>query len=223
MAVSLPRGVDQRSLLLLLADGRLHSGARLARALGVGRGAVRDEIERLRGAGVQIDAPAGRGYRLPGPVELLDARQIRSALSEERDRQVRSFELLFVVDSTNTRLLGLPAPPAGHATAGRKRLPAAESGPDRQWPYIKLASFRFRVHQPLSDFAAGGQELHHLRGVLRRRSGHSNGYAGHHRQCARKPASSQHDGYCNQETLIEKVEPQSRALGARLFSVRSHV
>ena len=138
MAVSLPGGVDQRSLLLLLADGRLHSGVRLARALGTGRAAVCDEIERLRASGVQIDAPAGRGYRLPGPVELLDARQIRSALSEERDRQVRSFELLFVVDSTNTRLLGLPAPPAGHADVCMSELQHSGRGRHgRRW----IASF----------------------------------------------------------------------------------
>ena len=56
MAVSLPSGVDQRSLLLLLADGRLHSGVRLARALGVDRAAVCEEIERLRASGVRINA-----------------------------------------------------------------------------------------------------------------------------------------------------------------------
>lgn len=114
MAVSLPSGVDQRSLLLLLADGRPHSGLWLARALGVDRAAVCEEVERLRESGVRIN-PDRRGYCLPGPVELLDAEQIRSTLSPERHRQLRSFEVLFVVDSTNTRLLGLPPPPAGCA------------------------------------------------------------------------------------------------------------
>jgi BirA family biotin operon repressor/biotin-[acetyl-CoA-carboxylase] ligase len=138
MAVSIPSGVDQRSLLLLLADGRLHSGARLARALGAGRASVCGEIERLRASGVQIDAVSGRGYRLPGPVELLDAHQIRSALSQERDRQLRSFELLFAVDSTNSRLLGLPAPPAGHADVCMSELQHSGRGRrGRRW----IASF----------------------------------------------------------------------------------
>ncbi len=138
MVVSIPSSVDQRSLLLLLADGRLHTGVRLARALGVARASVGGEIERLRASGVPIDAPDGRGYRLPGPVELLDARQIRSALSEERDRQLHSFEVLFVVDSTNTRLLGLPAPPAGRADVCMSELQHSGRGRrGRRW----IASF----------------------------------------------------------------------------------
>ena len=114
MVVSLPSGVDQRPLLLLLADGRLHSGVGLARALGVDRAAVGGEIERLRESGVPVN-PVGHGYQLAAPVELLDAEQIRSALSPERHRQLRSLEVLVVVDSTNTRLLGSPSPPAGNA------------------------------------------------------------------------------------------------------------
>ncbi len=138
MAVSIPSGVDQRSLLLTLADGRLHSGARLARSLGVGRPSVCGEIERLRASGVQIEALAGRGYRLPVPVELLDAEQIRSVLSPEHDRRLRSFELLFSVDSTNTRLLGQPTPPAGHADVCMSELQHSGRGRrGRRW----IASF----------------------------------------------------------------------------------
>lgn len=138
MAVSIPSSIDQRSLMLLLADGCLHSGVRLARALGVARRSVCGEIERLRASGVQIDALTGRGYRLPAPVELLDAQQIRSALSPERDRQLRSLELLFAVDSTNTRLLGLPAPPAGYTDVCMSELQHSGRGRrGRRW----IASF----------------------------------------------------------------------------------
>jgi BirA family biotin operon repressor/biotin-[acetyl-CoA-carboxylase] ligase len=138
MAVSIPSGLDQRSLLLLLADGRAHSDMRLARVLGVSRTSVCGEIERLRASGVQIEALAGRGYRLPVPVELLDAQQIRSVLSQEHDRRLRSFELPFSVDSTNTRLLGQPAPPAGYADVCMSELQHSGRGRrGRRW----IASF----------------------------------------------------------------------------------
>jgi BirA family transcriptional regulator, biotin operon repressor / biotin---[acetyl-CoA-carboxylase] ligase len=138
MAVSIASGVDQRSLLLLLADGRPHSGVRLARALGVPRASVWNGIERLRALGVQVDALAGQGYRLPNPVELLDAQIIRAALCQEHERRLRCFELLIDVDSTNTRLLGRPAPPAGHAEVCMSELQHAGRGRrGRRW----IASF----------------------------------------------------------------------------------
>ena len=60
------------------------------------------------------------------------------ALSEERDRQLHSFEVLFVVDSTNTRLLGLPAPPAGCADVCMSELQHSGRGRrGRRW----IASF----------------------------------------------------------------------------------
>jgi BirA family transcriptional regulator, biotin operon repressor / biotin---[acetyl-CoA-carboxylase] ligase len=134
MAVSIPSGVDHRSLLVLLADGRLHSGVRLARELGVRTGAVRRGIERLRALGVDVKALAGRGYGLPEPVELLDSRQIRAALTKERESQVRCLELLFDVDSTNTHLLGRPAPPEGSTDVCLSELQHAGRGRHgRRW------------------------------------------------------------------------------------------
>ena len=47
MAVSVAGSIDHPSLLMLLADGRLHSGEWLAQELGVSRAAVWKGIERL--------------------------------------------------------------------------------------------------------------------------------------------------------------------------------
>jgi BirA family transcriptional regulator, biotin operon repressor / biotin---[acetyl-CoA-carboxylase] ligase len=132
MAVSLA-GCLTPSLLMLLTDGRVHSGERLAQALGVSRAAVWKGIERLRLQGIDIEAVARRGYRLPEPVELLEERAIRAAIAGDRSGRLRSLSLMFEVDSTNTRLLALGPPPPGcadvvlselqHAGRGRRGRP----------------------------------------------------------------------------------------------------
>ena len=86
MAISVPSGLDHRSLLLLLADGRLHSGERLAQVLGVSRAAVWKGIERLRMRGIDIEAMPRRGYKLPSAVELLDRSEERRVGKECRSR-----------------------------------------------------------------------------------------------------------------------------------------
>jgi BirA family biotin operon repressor/biotin-[acetyl-CoA-carboxylase] ligase len=130
MAVPISSRLDKRALLVLLADGHLHSGERLATVLGVSRAAVWKGVERLRALGVTILALPRRGYRLPQPVEMLDRRRIEAELDPRRLAQVRTFELLFEVDSTNTRLLASPPPLPGsidiclselqHAGRGRR-------------------------------------------------------------------------------------------------------
>ena len=115
MAVSIANRLDQPLLLVLLADGRLHSGEWLAQELKVSRAAVWKGVERLRALGVEVQALPRRGYRLSDPVELLDVLRIGALLGSQRKARVRTLELLFDVDSTNTRLLGNAPPPPGQA------------------------------------------------------------------------------------------------------------
>jgi BirA family biotin operon repressor/biotin-[acetyl-CoA-carboxylase] ligase len=135
MAVSTASGiVEHPALLLLLADGRLHSGVSLAQRLGVTRAAVWKGIERLRQRGIVIEAAARRGYRLPAAVELLDAGRIRDSIAPDRLARLRNLELMFDVDSTNSRLLAAPAPPAGSADVVMAELQHAGRGRrGRQW------------------------------------------------------------------------------------------
>jgi BirA family biotin operon repressor/biotin-[acetyl-CoA-carboxylase] ligase len=130
MVVSIPRGLDPPALLLLLADGELHSGESLATQLGQTRAAVWKGVERLRALGIDVQAHARRGYRLPGPVEMLDAEPVQRELTKPCLTRLRRLEILFEVDSTNTRLMKSPPPPCGCAdvcmaelqNAGRGRL-----------------------------------------------------------------------------------------------------
>jgi BirA family biotin operon repressor/biotin-[acetyl-CoA-carboxylase] ligase len=115
MTVSIASRLDQPLLLGLLADGQLHSGEWLAQQLNVSRAAVWKGVERLRALSVDVQALPRRGYRLPYPMELLDARRIGAELDPHRMRQLRKLDLKFEVDSTNTRLLGAAPPPAGSA------------------------------------------------------------------------------------------------------------
>ena len=130
MAVSIPGGLAHPPLLLLLADGEVHSGEWLAAELGQTRAAVWKGVERLRAIGIDVQALARRGYRLAQPVELLEAGRIRAELCAESLAHLRALQLLFEVDSTNTRLLANAQPPPGMADvciaelqhAGRGRL-----------------------------------------------------------------------------------------------------
>jgi BirA family transcriptional regulator, biotin operon repressor / biotin---[acetyl-CoA-carboxylase] ligase len=134
MAVSISNRLDQPALLVLLADGHLHSGEWLAKELRVSRAAVWKGVERLRALGVPVLALPRRGYRLPDPVEMLDRRRIEAELGPQRQAQVRSFELLFEVDSTNTRLLAAPPPPPGGADICLSELQHAGRGRrGRRW------------------------------------------------------------------------------------------
>lgn len=112
-----------------LSDGEFHSGERLAGALGLSRTAVWKQIARIRETGLSVESETGRGYRLPGGLELLDARLIRAGLSKRVRQRLHSLELLPTVDSTNRWLYaqGMAGQPSGSVclaemqTAGRGR------------------------------------------------------------------------------------------------------
>ena len=65
--------MSARALLAALADGMPVSGADLATRLGLTRAAVWKQVQQLRDQGLPVEARRGAGYRLPWPVQLLDA------------------------------------------------------------------------------------------------------------------------------------------------------
>lgn len=116
-------------VLALMSDGAWHSGAQLAAELGLSRNAVWKQFERIREAGLDVESTAGRGYRLPGGLELLDAARVRGELSAASRRQLSGITVLPSVDSTNRWLYeeARAGAPAGRVclaemqTAGRGR------------------------------------------------------------------------------------------------------
>jgi BirA family biotin operon repressor/biotin-[acetyl-CoA-carboxylase] ligase len=95
---------SRRQLLNILSDGELHSGEALGSRLEVSRMAVWKHIRALRQSGIPIDVVKGKGYRLPTPVELLDADAIRSAVSSGHRDHLAAIETVLEVDSTNSWL-----------------------------------------------------------------------------------------------------------------------
>lgn len=68
--------MSPHELLAALSDGVPVSGADLASRLGLTRAAVWKQVQQLREQGLPVEARRGAGYRLPWPIELLDAERI---------------------------------------------------------------------------------------------------------------------------------------------------
>jgi len=96
--------IPKKALLRLLADGRFHSGAELARDLGLSRTAIWNLIHELESLGLEICAVRGKGYRLNRPLELLCETSIRGYLSEPASALASSLEIHDELDSTNSHL-----------------------------------------------------------------------------------------------------------------------
>lgn len=117
-------------LLRALADGAFHSGQDLAARLGVSRTAVWKQVQQLQQAfGLLVSAVRGRGYRLAGPLDLLDAASIRADLDADTVPWLDSLTVLATTASTNDcARADLPAAGraarvwlAEHQTGGRGR------------------------------------------------------------------------------------------------------
>ena len=98
-------GPDVAALLTVLAHGAPVSGARLAASLGVTRAAVWKQIEALRAAGLSVAARPGLGYALETPLELLDARAIRTTLASAQRKRLGLLETHWRIDSTSSECL----------------------------------------------------------------------------------------------------------------------
>ena len=121
--------MELNAILNLLADGEFHSGAELGDALGVSRTAVWKHLQKLEPLGLALTSVKGKGYCLPGGLELLDRERILGAVDASARSLVSELDLRTIADSTNTRAQARAA--AGEArgylclaeqqTAGRGR------------------------------------------------------------------------------------------------------
>ena len=92
-------------LLPLLANGEFHSGQDLAAALGVSRTAVWKQLNKLEVLGLEIESVKGRGYRIPGGVDLIDEKRVRAGLNATSVRLLSDLDVREVIDSTNMEAL----------------------------------------------------------------------------------------------------------------------
>jgi BirA family transcriptional regulator, biotin operon repressor / biotin---[acetyl-CoA-carboxylase] ligase len=97
--------IDARALLQTLEETPAQSGSALAKRFGVTRAAIWKQIECLRMLGAPIVAKAGQGYRLGAPLDLLDATEIRTRLSNLAPESVCAVEGFWQIDSTNSEMM----------------------------------------------------------------------------------------------------------------------
>jgi BirA family transcriptional regulator, biotin operon repressor / biotin---[acetyl-CoA-carboxylase] ligase len=134
------------ALLQILADGAVHSGQELAQALGVSRTAIWKQLAKLEPIGLKLCSQAGKGYQLPGGLDLLSLGQIKASLSSQALGLCSDIVLFDLIDSTNAWLLRQPVASGVNVclaecqTAGRGRRA-------RQWvsPFARNLYLSFRV------------------------------------------------------------------------------
>lgn len=84
-----------------LADGRFHSGERVARELGRSRATLSEALKRVPELGIEVFSVPGRGYRLAEPIEFLDA----AAIARRIAGTGLALEVVDEIDSTSSRLV----------------------------------------------------------------------------------------------------------------------
>ena len=135
------------ALLHKLQDGLSHSGQALADDMGLTRSAVWSQIKQLQDLGIDIHAVSGKGYRLPGGYEFLDADKIRRQWPQAVAADVTHIDVVQVTDSTNERLLAAATENDVHGhvflseyqTAGRGRRGASWLAPPGSGLCLSLA------------------------------------------------------------------------------------
>jgi BirA family biotin operon repressor/biotin-[acetyl-CoA-carboxylase] ligase len=90
-----------RSLLSILADGKFHSGRELGEEIGISRSAIWKHMRRLEDGGLELYSVKGRGYRVPGGLELLDTDQIQAGLLPDVKAVMGKVDLQLSTVSTN--------------------------------------------------------------------------------------------------------------------------
>lgn len=117
-------------LLQRLSDGEFHSGEALGAELAVSRTAVWKQLRKLEELGLVLESVRGKGYRLPGGLELLEVGRVRASLDAAAARLITDLDVLDSVESTNGTLLARAARgsalrgvvcTAEHQVAGRGR------------------------------------------------------------------------------------------------------
>jgi len=89
------------ALLVLLRDGRFHSGEQLAKQLGCSRSLICTQVARLcDDYGLVIYAVKGKGYQLEKSIELLNAEWLEAQLIDEKP-SLHRLHVLKSIDSTN--------------------------------------------------------------------------------------------------------------------------
>ncbi|HTF97586.1 MAG TPA: bifunctional biotin--[acetyl-CoA-carboxylase] ligase/biotin operon repressor BirA [Cellvibrio sp.] len=89
-------------IVLVLADGEFHSGEELGLLLNISRTAVWKHLQKLEYFGVNLSSVKGKGYCIPGGLDLLCSKKITSLLKSKQQLELNIFPQ---IDSTNSFLM----------------------------------------------------------------------------------------------------------------------
>lgn len=140
-------------LIGALASGHFVSGEDIAARLGVSRAAVWKQVRGLRARGIPIDAVRGRGYRIHGGMPLLQREHILDGLLLPVRTRLAALEVLWEVDSTNSRLLAQAA--AGPAACVAEFQSAGRGRRGRAWHAPFGAAVCVSLAYPFAQLPAG--------------------------------------------------------------------
>jgi len=147
-------------LLPLLASGEFQSGQDLANALGVSRTAIWKQLGKLEALGLAIESVKGRGYRIPGGIELLQESKIRESMGVDSAGLLSHLCVGEIVDSTNAeamRRAASGAPPGLVCTAEQQNAGRGRRG--RTWVSPFARNLYFSI---LGEFSQGAAALEGL-------------------------------------------------------------
>ncbi|MFV8819271.1 bifunctional biotin--[acetyl-CoA-carboxylase] ligase/biotin operon repressor BirA [Haliea sp. E17] len=124
-------------VISLLASGEFVSGQSIADALGVSRTAVWKQLNKLAEIGVELESVKGRGYRIPGGIELLEESMVRAAMTQASLALLQRLDLRETVASTNSEALSAAAG-AGYVCSAEQQS-AGRGRRGRSWvsPYAR--------------------------------------------------------------------------------------
>lgn len=97
--------MNHDALIDLLADGEFHSGERLGAQLQISRAAVWKRLQALMPLGIPVEKVRGRGYRIPGGLQRLNAEALRQQMLAEGVLPPGPIQIWAELDSTNAQLL----------------------------------------------------------------------------------------------------------------------
>ncbi len=155
----------QFELLKLLADGKFHSGEKLASELGVSRTAIWKMIPKIEGYGLEVHSVKGKGYRLFEAINLLDKNKILGSVSSAHSKKIQAIEVFPEISSTSSYSMELLR--KGELKLGNKKSficlaeqqSSGKGRRGRQW----VSPFGNNIYMTITrEFASGVSELEGL-------------------------------------------------------------
>jgi BirA family transcriptional regulator, biotin operon repressor / biotin---[acetyl-CoA-carboxylase] ligase len=140
-------------LLRRLSDGRFHSGQGLAHEFGLSRASIYNTMTLAESMGLTIHAVRGRGYRMPDPVDWLDADALSNELGDMAGAY--SIHLYDSLDSTNTSLMEAAMNGAADGTLFcTEHQQSGKGRRGRQWHSVVGGSLTFSIAVAIRQWSA---------------------------------------------------------------------